>query len=546
MAKWRNPKTRVYRLIGVGCALLVAVACGDMAGDMESADYDDDAYGYPQSGPTSEDDWPDYNEPAADAGVEEPFIPEEEEDYRFQAPTASRTYVFVANTDLNSVARIDSLTLQITTIEVGLEPTLVRTSAAGDVAVVLNEGSDDVSIIYADDSDRVATLDVLEGSNSLLLSPNGDFAMAYFNDDLAESTDQPGSLSEVTLIDLEDGTQAFNLVVGFHVREVEFDDAGETAFFITDDGIAAVDMTSVTQDMFVPPFAISLDLASDVEATDREVEVTGSGDYALVRTSNSTTLGLLDLSNGQIVELELGAIPTDLDLLPSGEQLVAVLRDINEVAVISIPEAFSDPEQVVHYDLGEETIGLAQQIPTTSELALFSTVGENDHLSILDLEAGTLETFSLRKGIESVHTSSDGNRLLIFHTKLPGEPVPGTDTFLSQSYAYTVFTLDTRQARLVITETAPGQFTFTEDGTSAFILLADEARDVSAVEWINLYTGHDQTIDLMRLPEAIGVIPATGRVYVSEEHEVGRMAFIDVETGEVREVTGYHLNSRTE
>ena len=541
-------------MLCVSLGMAGQLGCGDDAMSSEMG------LAYPEEPSSSgrQADDGDYNGSAgADASEspdDEPFIPEEEDDFRLQPPAASRTFVFVANTDLNSVARIDSLTLQITTMDVGLEPTLVRTNTLGDTAVVLNEGSDDVSIIYADRSDLVVQVDVIPGANELVLAPMGDYAVAYYDDNQAELGDDSGSLSDATLVRLDDA-QAFNLVVGLHIREVEFDAAGERAFFITDDGVAIVEMDTVSGDLLVPPVRVTLDVVGEADAIDREVEVTADGDYGLVRVSTQSVLRLVNFETGKIDELDLGAIPTDLDLLPGGNEVVTVMRRTHllteepatsEVVVIPLPGGFTDVDTLVRFDLGEEVVGLAQFIPQSNELALYSTLNENDHLTLLNLDTGISNTFALRKGIEAVKVSPDGRRLLVMHTKLPGEPIAGTPAYLGQSHAYTVFNLDNDSARLIVTETRPGDFVFANDDTNVFILLSDVARDVRAVEWTNLTSGRDTTIPLRRFPQSIGVIPATNRIYVAQEHEVGRMAFIDTETGEVREVTGYHLNSRTE
>ena len=45
-------------------------------------------------------------------------------------------------------------------------------------------------------------------------------------------------------------------------------------------------------------------------------------------------------------------------------------------------------------------------------------------------------------------------------------------------------------------------------------------------------------------PTEIGSVPASGKVFVSQRHEMGRMSFIDVDDREVRTVTGFQLNSQ--
>ncbi|MBN1946076.1 MAG: hypothetical protein JW797_10390 [Bradymonadales bacterium] len=525
-----------------GLMLACLVHCGDMAEWDESGavpegeDRTQDA-GYQDTAGSDVAPWQD---------ASEPFIPEEEE-YKMQAPVASRSYVFVANTSLNAVAKIDSQTLQITTIDVGMEPTIVCTSPAGDTVVVLNQGSHDLSIIRADQGDEVTFVDIQRGSNSLLMSPDGSYVLAYYNPAIAEPGDVAGSLSDASLVRLDqEPLVAYNLVVGFHIREVEFSASGEIAYFITDDGVAVVQPQQINQDRFIPPIHLSLDLVNDPLAIDREVEITGNGAFALVRSSQAPTLRLVDLTTHQIAELELAGIPTDLDLLPSGEEIVAVLRDAGEILVIPVPSGFEDPVAIGRIDLGEEVVGLVQLIPGTRLVVGYSTVGENDHLSLIDLDSGDIETFALRKGIQAVHVSPGSSRLLVIHTKLPGEAIPGTESFVAQSYAFSVFNLQFQVARMVFVDAPPGAFTYSADGQMVFMLVADEALGVRSVQWTNLATGRDMTIPLRRMPESIGLIPATGLIYVSEEHEVGRMAFIDPQSGKVKEVTGYHLNSRTE
>ena len=45
-------------------------------------------------------------------------------------------------------------------------------------------------------------------------------------------------------------------------------------------------------------------------------------------------------------------------------------------------------------------------------------------------------------------------------------------------------------------------------------------------------------------PLEIGSVPGTDRVYVSQDHAMGRLSFINVDNGEVRTVTGFELNSQ--
>ena len=45
-------------------------------------------------------------------------------------------------------------------------------------------------------------------------------------------------------------------------------------------------------------------------------------------------------------------------------------------------------------------------------------------------------------------------------------------------------------------------------------------------------------------PEAIGLLPDTAKIYVSQRHPLGRVTFIDVATSQVQTLTGFDLNSQ--
>jgi hypothetical protein len=45
------------------------------------------------------------------------------------------------------------------------------------------------------------------------------------------------------------------------------------------------------------------------------------------------------------------------------------------------------------------------------------------------------------------------------------------------------------------------------------------------------------------MPEAIGVVPGTNQIFVSQRAETGRITFIDAETGDVQHVSAFQLNA---
>src|SRR4051812_17710255 len=69
--------------------------------------------------------------------------PEKEVDTGFELPHAGARFVYVANTDNNTIAVIDAKTLAIQTIDAGIQPRFLQTFGTADAAIVLNVGSSD-------------------------------------------------------------------------------------------------------------------------------------------------------------------------------------------------------------------------------------------------------------------------------------------------------------------------------------------------------------------------------------------------------------------
>jgi DNA-binding beta-propeller fold protein YncE len=484
----------------------------------------------------------------ADASQDAP--PEEEETFLLAPPAASLNYVYVANTSLNTIARIDSLSLEIVTIDVCLSPTRVAALADRDRAVVLCAADHQLARIDSEPAeDVVAYASVAEHANRVTLSPDGDFALVWYDERLAEPQETPGNPHDLTLVALAqtgDAPVSYRLSVGFAIQSIQFDADSRAAFVTTQDGLSVVPLREIHQDQFLPVLSLGDDPLIDV--ADREVVVTDDGALAFVRSSQLAGLRVLDLETETLSEIALPAVPTDLDLFPGGDLAIAVLRETSQVAVLPLPGAIDDPGLVTLYDIPDETIGQAQVSGEVTEVLLFSSALPSQHLTVLDVESGDYRTYPLRKEVAGVVMAPTGDRAVIVHRAAPGEPVAGEPTadFIAKSQGYTVFDVQTRFVRLVLSDTEPDQVVFSEDGGQAFVRLEDAERDVRAVQWIHFDSLRIDTLEMSRPPLAMGIVPGTGRVWVSQEAPTGRITFIDTATGEQEHVTAYQLNRRVE
>lgn len=488
--------------------------------------------------------------------------PEVEVKVEFELPHAGDRYVYAANPDNDNVAVIDSETLAIQTVEAGDGPTFLQTLGEKDAAVVLNAGSNDATIIRTTaGKSTTATVQVQAGSNAIAVSPDGRRAVVYFNADLG-SAGPPGSFQDISVLSLEEGREtAIGMTVGFRPSHVTFAQDGKRALVVTEDGVSILEFTEIEKRG--AHIAETVSLGNDADAKTLDVSVTPDGRYALARREGDSQLRLANLETRDLMELDLAqfigrgagdagapqeAPITDVDLAPSGDFALAVVRGQSTVLNLPIPGAFDGSEAVSSLAIGEELIGSVTVSDDGKVALLYTTVVDtNERLSILDVETGASRTIRLPKAVEAVTLSPDGKKALVVHRKLPGNPAePGLDPdlLIDRSYGYSLVQLDTGFSKLQLTQAALGPSIIVPDGSFLFALFSDAKVGLSEVHRIELDSFLVETIALGSSPISVGAVPRSEKVFVGQEHPDGRITFIDWNTQETESVTGFELNSK--
>lgn len=514
------------------------------------------------------------NPGAAGSGAQIPVIPPEVEVMAaFEQPQASERFVYAANPDSGSVSIIDAQALSIETIEAGVEPRFLRTLAGSDDAIVLNVGSDDATIIRSPGAGtRTSTVDVVRGANAIAVTPDGRYAVVYFNSRFARAGNASGSFQDVTVIALgRDGEEdrAIGMTVGFRPRDVFFRADYEQAYVVTDDGISVLDFAEI--DAQGTGIARLIALGPDADQQGLDVSVTPDGHYALARRPDSPTVRLVNLDSGETFALDLSehvAVPppaeetgegdagtpepapfvaevTDLDLSPSGAFALAAVRNASTVLRIPVPQGFEDPSAIEAHVIEGEFVGSVSISPSSESALLYTTAANVERITVLDL-AGDDDprTVALRKSVAAVAIAPDSETALIIHTRADGDPAePGLspDQQIDRSYGYSVLRVTTGDVKLQVTPAPPGVFTMVPDGDYLFLLFAGGTREVQKVETKSFLV---TTSQLGSPPISIGSVPKSERVFVNQEHPDGRITFIDWKTSKARTVTGFELNSR--
>ena len=490
--------------------------------------------------------------PMTDAGV----TPPPEVEYDFGAPISSQRYVYVAMTAQDSLARIDGTTLAVRSTKVGESPKIVATIPGTDGAVVLDSFNGTATVVRPQgETDSIRVLATLQKLNRLDIDPSGRFAVIWF--DLAKaiaegSINNVGSFQDVTVVALAPGAErAVNLTVGFRPRNVQFDAAGNRAYVVTEDGVSVIDLDYATnhQAMIVPPIPV---IDPSVPASDVEVDVVATGEYAAVRQANSPTLRVVNVGSlpGLAFTITLASPPTDIDLAPDGAKLYAVQRAAQQLAIIDIPGDAQNPSGVETIDLTNATLGslVLSRDGRRGLLYTNATLDERITLLKLDQPGYPRSTWALKKAVRAVGISPTGDTALLLDAKAFGDPSQATnfEDYIDKSYGYTLLDLATGFAKLQITPVDPGAFTYSPDGTKVYVGLdgGDAPTATRALQVVTTQTGVVITKPLGSPPSAVGMLPGAAQAFVAQRHPLGRVSFLDLGTDAVRTVTGFDLNSQ--
>jgi hypothetical protein len=192
----------------------------------------------------------------------------------------------------------------------------------------------------------------------------------------------------------------------------------------------------------------------------------------------------------------LPAAITDLDLAPSGEFALAVVRDRSAIVRIPIPGAFDNPSTVKSITVGDEIIGSVSLTADESSALLYTTAvppGSTQipdslkRLTILNLEgAPEPRTVQLRKAVASVAISPDSKTALVVSVKLPGEindPAIDDSTKADRQFGYSLVQIDSGFVKLQVTAAPLGPFALVPDGSHLLVLFNQGTiREVQNVE----------------------------------------------------------------
>lgn len=535
---------KIGLMILAGTLSSLVLGCGaDFGGASSSSDnYNDSASSYDGGGWYPGED----TMASKDWGQADP---EQEMDFDFETAAAGEHYVFIPVTLGDIVVRVNADNLQINLIPVGISPKRVVTLPGTDVAVVLNTGTDDLSVISSStDGDKVENVDIIPGCNQLAVGPDARSVIAFYNSSRAVSGDEVGDFQTVQVVRFSKNAGLVadppKISVGFNPSAVFFSSDGKEAFIVTDDGISVLTLGELEDGQIAETLPVSNDPLELPD--DREVFVSDTGDYAVIRDVSKPTIRILNLNNGDLDTLEMPGLPTDLDFIPDSNRCLVMMREQQRAAVIDLAHA-GDEDSIRFLDLGNTAAGAAVVGGDGHFGVMYSTVSALRSVTVVDLtdEELPMETFLVQKEILGVAVSPGGSHALLFHESDPGgNDIPA----VAKSEGYTLLNLETGYRKLVLTDSAWSRFVFItgEDGQdqAAYILLPSRKSSLNHLaQSIDLKTYLVEETILHSSPDSLLYVPAARKVAINQEHPNGRISFLDVDTHNIETRTGFELNS---
>lgn len=464
--------------------------------------------------------------------------PETELESTYGAPVATGHYVWIANPASGRVAYIDAATLEIHVVEAGNAPTVVAAvpDPEDDVAIVLNVLSHDATLFRAKGpSVTASSFEVPSSGNSFAISKDGHFAVAWTDSKRVVDPDPFDGFQDITVLDLTKSEAASTpLTVGYRPVAMGFDADVKRAFAVTQDGI-----TVIALDGGAPSVVKNIQLGAlpSGDAVEQDVAITPDGAYALLRREGDATVGVFSLDTGERTDVTLSGPVTDLDLSPSGDTAVCVVRDTSEVALLKVPEIVTDPAAITVVPIAGATIG-SVSLPLESPLAFLYTNGvPSTILASVDTSdvAKAPSYYKLWAPIQSVFPTADAAHAVVLHGPMDGSQYPAAMSVLPIASGLPA-NLTGLDGPAVSVAVAPA-------GHRAIVAAGDET-----IPEYRLYVASMPSLEVTKIklasqPISAGIVAGADRGYVAQKHPDGRITFVDFKTSEVRTLTGFELGS---
>jgi hypothetical protein len=215
-----------------------------------------------------------------------------------------------------------------------------------------------------------------------------------------------------------------------------------------------------------------------------------------------------------------------------------VARGSNEIWIYNLDDP-SIEDTVVPMPEGE-VFGSLILSPDNSQGILYSTQTELSRMGVWDREEEDIIIRGLVKPISNVGVSPTGETAIVFHPQSNGD-TPSTSQFYNR-HALSLVDMKDFFTSAYQLAAKPETFASTPDGKIGFYIMQGQPY----LELLNYQTFVPTEVPLPSVPVHLGTLPDTNIAFVSQEHDLGRISFFDVDEDALKTITGFELNSAIE
>ena len=376
---------------------------------------------------------------------------------------------------------------------------------------------------------RTAVAKVPGHLNAMTLTPDGNTAVAYLDDDqqINNATGPLVDLSEILLIDLEDG-QTSSISVGFMPRKVLFTRDGTRAVVMSRSTVVVVDIDERVVDIEYP-----LTLDADIEIDPAAAVLSPDDRYVMIAIDGTQDLYKLDLEVVSIDMEGLEGIPSDMATDHNFEQTVVVYGDRPQVDLITEHD-FIDRTSL---EIDDPATDIAM---TDTQAVLFNTsVRDVRDIVRVDLENQETVEYVASNPVHSLQVTPDGDYAVAIlrpeNTYDYGSG--GLDQYQDNRWGLAVADLLSDNIVSLVLESQPVGLEVIQKEDGAFALLLLEGLD-SLIQVNLAEPGNYAQLDLPAPAAGIDASP-TGGFTIAHVSALGQISFLDPATGDIRTTSGF-------
>lgn len=486
----------------------------------------------------------------------EDLLPPDREDDRLAGrPVQAGRFLLTLAPDAGAVLLIDPADLSVQSVPVASDPVALLALPGRSEAAVLSREGRRLGLLAVDgDLPRLVSLRLPRRYGGLALSPDGRFAVLFTPDGAPPDAGAEGLVAVIDLDALARGEAVpVEVAAGYRHVGVYFRAGSHpSALVVGKDEVFVIDLERTVADPVLAPTRVVLPEAYG-DVAGREVLALEGAGYLLLRSFASAGVGVLEVETARFWVVPLPALPTDLELHPAGDRVLAALRAAGALAILPLPAALTSSAAVELIAIPQVSPGLVEISADGRLAALYGTQDGSERFALLDLETRELRVIDrLRKILRSVAFSPDTESVVVLHRAEPDSTVADPyERAVDRDEGYSLVDLDRGRTQLVRTgEAAPVELVFAPTTRRAALTLRHDPSRSFRVEALDLETLIARSHPLGSAPQFAGALAAQAghgeRVWITQEHPAGRLSVLELATGALRTLTGYRLNAEIE